>query len=377
MTKLTKEQTLHIVSFAIPYPANYGGVIDVYYKIKELSKRNVKVILHNFQYDREEAPELEKICSTVYYYHRKRFKNPLTGELPYIVSSRDNEDLLKNLMKDKHPILFEGLHTTYFIDHPDLKQRFKVVRNHNIEHHYYRNLEAAETNYFKKLFFRLEAQRLEKYEQKLKHAQLVAGISHSDTKYLIAKGYNAEWISAFHQNNKVNINPGKGDYILYHGNLGVAENNLAALYLVTKVFSLINLPVIIAGNSPSRELKRAVAELDHVTLKHKISTSEIMKLIDNAQINVMITFQATGIKLKLINALYRGRHALVNDEMVNNTGLETLCLKANNPAEIASVLFDNWGIPFEESGIVARKEILNKNFSNQKNTQKLIDLIQW
>ena len=58
-----KNKTLHIVSFNIPFPANYGGVIDVFYKIKALQNQGVNIILHAFEYGRQQAPELEKYCS--------------------------------------------------------------------------------------------------------------------------------------------------------------------------------------------------------------------------------------------------------------------------------------------------------------------------
>ena len=39
------DKYLNIVSFNIPYPANYGGVIDVYYKLEALHACGVKLIL--------------------------------------------------------------------------------------------------------------------------------------------------------------------------------------------------------------------------------------------------------------------------------------------------------------------------------------------
>ena len=61
--------TLHIVSFDIPYPANYGGVIVIFNQIKALHALGVKVILHCFQYgDRTPQPELAQYCQEVYYY---------------------------------------------------------------------------------------------------------------------------------------------------------------------------------------------------------------------------------------------------------------------------------------------------------------------
>lgn len=46
------DKYLNIVSFNIPYPANYGGVIDVYYKLEALRACGVKLILHCFEYER-------------------------------------------------------------------------------------------------------------------------------------------------------------------------------------------------------------------------------------------------------------------------------------------------------------------------------------
>ena len=47
MNKTLKE--LHVVAFDVPYPANYGGVIDIFYKVQALSEAGVKVHLHCYQ----------------------------------------------------------------------------------------------------------------------------------------------------------------------------------------------------------------------------------------------------------------------------------------------------------------------------------------
>ena len=64
------DDQFHIVSFDVPYPPDYGGVIDVFYKIKALSELGVKVHLHCFEYGRGQQNELNKICSSVTYYKR-------------------------------------------------------------------------------------------------------------------------------------------------------------------------------------------------------------------------------------------------------------------------------------------------------------------
>ena len=36
-----QEQHLHIITHDVPYPADFGGVVDLFYKIKWLSKIGV------------------------------------------------------------------------------------------------------------------------------------------------------------------------------------------------------------------------------------------------------------------------------------------------------------------------------------------------
>jgi hypothetical protein len=63
-------KSLHIVSFDIPYPPIYGGIIDVFYKIKALKELGVSIHLHTFIYGKEKQPELENYCEKVHYYKR-------------------------------------------------------------------------------------------------------------------------------------------------------------------------------------------------------------------------------------------------------------------------------------------------------------------
>ena len=369
-------EILHIVSFDVPYPANYGGVIDIFYKLRHLKELGFEIVLHCYEYGREKAPELNGFCRKVHYYKRKIYKNPFIGSLPYIVSSRNAAALLENLKLDKGPILFEGLHTTFFINHPDLADRYKIVRMHNIEHDYYASLEKAERHYFKKYFFRIESERLRKYQSVLKHADLICAISPNDHKYLSRKFHQTIHLPPFHGNNKVTSETGKGEYILYHGNLSVAENHEAALYLVNNVFSKIAMPCIIAGNNPPKELEHAIEAFPNIRLLTNTSADHIHSLILGAHINVMHTAQATGIKLKLINALYMGRHCVGNKEMLKNTFMEELCELALDSESYIRIIQDLWEKPFEKSEVAKRNEILLNHFDDRYNAEVLAGFIR-
>ncbi len=365
---------LHVVAFDIPWPANYGGVIDIYYKIEALHRLGVRVILHAYEYGRERSPELDRICHEVHYYKRRTFKNPFYSKLPYIVASRNTSDLLQRLKEDQAPILFEGLHCCYYLNHPDLKDRFKMVRAHNVEHDYYRKLEEVEGNFFKKYFFRVESERLKKFENVLKHANLICAISPADFNHFRKKFESVTYMPAFHPNQHLRNENGRGDFILYHGNLAVGENDQAARFLVNEVFHDLKLPLVIAGSNPSSELMRAVEGKEHIRVIDKISSLEMLELIKNAHINVLPTFQNTGIKLKLINALFLGRFCVANPPMVQNTGLEPFCYIANTPAQFTKQLRQLWEKPFEKSELDQRRDYLLSHFDNLNNARQLLEI---
>jgi hypothetical protein len=367
---------LHIISFDVPYPPNYGGVIDVFYKLKALHELGCGITLHCFDYGRGKLPELEKYCVKVHYYKRNMSLSKMLSKLPYIVNTRNSAALINNLLIDNAPILFEGLHSCYFLNDLRLKDRFKIVRTHNIEHDYYANLAQSEKKVLKKIYFRQESKRLKAYEHVLQHANLIAAISANDA-YHFKRNYKSVYtVSAFHPYNKVEINEGLGNYALYHGNLAVAENNLGALFLVNEVFNKTSFPLIIAGSAPSNELMEAVKKQNHITLKGDISTEDINALIANAQINVLPTFQATGIKLKLLAALFSGRHCLVNNPMVANTGLEELCIVKDSAIEMAKEIELLKNMPISKGLIERRMALLEHTFSNKYNAKLLMDFIQ-
>lgn len=371
---MPSDTRLHIISFDNPFPPDYGGVIDVFYKLKHLHALGVKITLHAFEYGRAPQKELETYCENVYYYKRKRIVSPLT-RLPYIVASRKNNLLLDRLLKDDATILFEGLHTCIYLNHPLLQHRKKLVRMHNIEHDYYGKLMEVETNWMKRLFFSQEAKRLLKFEEVLKQADSVLAISPNDQLELSSRFNNIKYIKAFHPNEKISGKPGKGEYAFYHGKLSVGENDEAAKFLVESVFSKTDIPLYIAGNNPSEELKKLVAQNDHVSLFDNLNTEQISDMMANAQVNIIPTFQATGIKLKLINVLYQGRFVLANTPMVANTGCESLCEIANTPEEFIHQLKYIFTQTYSDANTQERTMKLNGLFDNNKNAKELITLI--
>lgn len=372
-----KEKFVHIISFNVPYPANYGGVIDVFYKIKKLHEAGVKIILHSFLYDRPQANELDKYCHTVYYYKRNTGIISALSFNPYIVQSRNSKELLSNLQKDDYPIVFEGLHSCYYLSHPSLKNRKKIYRESNIEHHYYYHLFKAEKNIFKKLFFISETIKLYFFQRKLKHANEILVVSKEDAYYLSEKfsGKEIKFIPSFHAYDRLNFTDVNGNYILYHGNFSVAENALAAKYLIDEVFSkLPQFKFILAGLNPSDELKKKAEKFSNIQIISNPDDAKMQQLIAEAAINTLITFQATGLKLKLLNVLFSGKHCIVNTNMLAGTDLHKACIIADNAEEMIKAIEKYMTIPFTQKELTDRETIIQE-FKNDVKTNAFIEAV--
>lgn len=375
MEKTPAKRIVHLVSFNIPYPPDYGGIMDVFYKITALKKQGVGVILHCFSYGRSRSRTLERECLRVHYYRRELNLFHLFRKDPFIVVSRRNNMLLRDLLTDTHPIIFEGLHTTGFLGHKALEGRITLVRTHNIEHVYYRNLSANEKNPFRKLYYTTEARKLERYESRLADATWLLSISPGDTGYFSSKFGNALFVGPFHQGDGNSHGDGRGDYVLIHGDFSTAENDAAALFILKEVAPKWKYRTIIAGKRPSAELSDAASALRHVKVISNPSMNQMGELIANAQVCLLNATQPTGMKLKLINALSYGRHIVASPAIVSGTGLGELCHVAISPGEWVSLTDSLMKDEFTADMRHRRDVLLKEVADNDVNARRIIETI--
>ncbi len=366
---------MHIVSFDVPAPPNYGGVIDVFHKLRSLHALGIKITLHCFEYgDRKRSETLEKYTDEVYYYKRITGIQGLSLLRPYIVNSRKNPLLLKNLLSDDAPILFEGIHTCYYLNHPTLSQRKKFVRTHNVEHDYYRSLAQAETQWWKKYYFKFEAKMLENYEVILKEADALFSLSEKDVQYFSSIN-ETTYVAAFHGSDTVFSELGHGEYCLFHANLAVAENEEAAKLLIENVFSKLRYPVKIAGANPSEALLDYAEAYSHIEIIANPTEDVMLDLKRKAQVHVLFSNQATGVKLKLIDSLCQGRFVIANDKILNDISFLDTTISANNWKEYCELIGDVFLDTFTQDHLDIRQKVIQSQFTNSENAQKLISSI--
>lgn len=357
----------------VPYPADYGGAVDIFYRIKALSELGVEIILHVFEYGRGKQPELEKYAKVIYYKRRKGLLSQLSLR-PYIVESRKNKQLLVNLKADDAPILFEGIHTCVYLEDEEIQKRLTIVRMHNVEHEYYRGLKKN-ASLLKKWFFRIESYKLERYQSTLKLAKHLLAIKEKD----------AEKMELFHPHVSVlpasipEIN-GKftvvGRYALFHGNLSVPENEKAAIWIIDTLDSLIDqhFELVVAGKNPGKKLK-ILCEKAGVKLVSNPTERELNKLIQEAQIHVLYSGVSSGIKLKLLHCLHSSGHILLNEKMLGNPAFESFCVVANNPKDYKMHFIGLQNKVLDREEFEQREKFLEKHFDNKVNCKVIIKLI--
>lgn len=366
---------LHIIALDVPWPADYGGVVDLFYKIVHLHKQGIKIHLHCFTGGRAPQDELDQYCESVQYYVRKKFPQALCPGLPFIVSSRINKQLLQNLQQDDYPILMEGIHSTYYLFNGALKNRKVFVRLHNVEFNYYGKLAEHEKVFWKKIYFKTESWLLKRYEKKMANKATFWSLSLHDMEvYKKDLGANKiEFLPAFVAWDQVSPQSGKGCFCLYHGNLSVNENEEAAEWLLTKVFNQISVPLVIAGKKPSAQLEELAHVNKNTCLVANPSEKEMQDLIKKAQINILPSFNNTGVKLKLLNALYNGRYCLANHAAVEGAAMDHLCELAETAEEFKEAVLALYEQPFAIEEAHEREHVLQATYNNCENAARIIN----
>lgn len=274
---------------------------------------------------------MQSYCASIHYYKRDTaFKNVLKS-IPYIVQTRNDIKLLENIQNDDFPILFEGLHTTFLLNHPTLKNRKKIVRLHNIEWLYYRKLLDLALGIKDKIYFYFEYKKLIKYQSILENSQALHCLSSSDTAYYTNRFPNipTTFIPVFHQNTEIKTKIGKGEYILFHGNLSITDNYLPIVRLLKNQLKNCQFPIIIAGKNPTEHLIETVQLFKNIQLISNPTHEDLETLIQNAHINIIFSEIETGVKLKLINTLFLGRFCFTNQAAVIGSELQNATILVN------------------------------------------------
>jgi len=274
----------------------------------------------------------------------------------------------------KAPIIFEGLHSTAVLLKTNFPEQNIFLRAHNIEHNYIKGLSYSTTNIAKQLFFKIEAFKFKKYEKIIDKLHGILSIAYFEHIYFL-KTYKASsyYIPPFHENSTFYTHKSIKNNVLYHGDLRVDDNIKSCLFLIDTLKNS-KIQFDIASSTINNKIIKGISGCQNIQFIKIKNNDQLTNLIYDAHINALPTFQKTGIKLKLVNALYKGKFVLVNSKMVDDTGLEGLCEIANSKKEFLTKIKVLLKTEFDQNHQIKRKEKLI-DFNTKQNAQKIIDII--
>jgi hypothetical protein len=372
------DKHLHIISHIIPWPADFGGVQDIFNCITALHRKGVRIHLHCFTKDLSASlGPLEDYCESIHLYKRKTGLLQVSTSIPYIVNSRRSKTLVSRLQEDNYPILVQGIHCTHFLKYISNNNRKIAIRLFNVETNYYDSLAKLEISFFKETYFKTEAKLLRNYEAIIAKKYLMLCISDYDRSFYGAefKAKNAMFLPAFTGHTESTATIGTGDYLLYHGNLSVNENHSIAKWIIEKIADNVSLPVKIAGKNPNARLQKIAKKKTNVEIIANPTDVEMKILIAEAQIHLLPSYNNTGVKLKLLNALFAGKYCITNPAGVVGSGLEQLVHIANSDAESIQLINELQKKLFTQEDKTDRSEALAQLYNDNKNAAIICGLL--
>jgi len=364
---------LHIVTFAVPYPPHYGGAIDVWNRILAIRDSGVSIRLHCFVYGVfDPQPILKEVAAEVHYYPRVVWPALMSKGQPYIVASRKSPALLQKLTEDKKPILFEGIHTTAFV--PVLSGRKMLLRAHNIEHQYYDEL-AKHGKGVKSLIYQREALCLKDYEKGIVRSfDMVFPISPTDADWYAGQGVQTRLLPPFHGLDEVGIEPGRGKYILYQGDLSLGINQEAIIDMLQRIPANSPYAVVVAGRSGNKAFEEKLARFPNLQREPDVSHEKMIDLIRQAQVILIHSLHGSGMKLKIFPALYHGRFIAATENCRTNTSIDGT-IHYYTPDQTEQIIHTLWPQEFSNSHIMERKEVLKQQPGDLEKAREILNYL--
>jgi len=130
----------------------------------------------------------------------------------------------------------------------------------------------------------------------------------------------------------------------------------------------------IAGKEPSTELI-ALCNEKRIQLEADPSSEKMNALVQEAQVHVFYSDQATGVKLKLVNAMASSGHIIVNENMVLGTNLGAHCSIASTENEFQKLVQTKLENELSDREFEARVSFLKQHFDTAENCKIIFDLL--
>lgn len=363
---------VHIVCPAVPWPLTSGANIDLFSRIRTLSGEGIRIVLHYFAESEERHPtELNPYCESIFIYPLQKWGS---SKLPESIALRADPTLLRRLQADEDPIIFEGLSCCGHLRALATPGRKIVVRIQQLQHQFLQETALYTRNPLVRLTRSWQRKKLLLFKQQLPK-QVAYACAHPRQVHYYQETLrisSAFLLPPFSPYQSIRSKEGLGSFCLFQGNLAEKESQRMVIWLLTKVFSRIPIPFVIAGNDPPARIEKLVHLYQHTCLVANPGDTELDDLIQKAQTNILPSLVSAGTGIRLLHALAVGRHCICNQKAVEQTPLRDACYTSESAEGMASLITELQYKPFGEEEILLRKRLWKEHFDNKKNIATLI-----
>ncbi len=381
---------LLIVASRFPYPLEKGDKLRLCHQIKILAK-HYEIYLYACNSSKvldSHIDHIKEYCKAIKIHHldtKELIKNvgsAIFSGLPFQVAMFTN-DRIKDEIKE-----FAAIHK---VDHV-YTQLIRMAENTR-DLAYPKTLDYMDAfgfgmhkragigGLFRKLFYKMEGNRVKKYEKEIYTAfKSHTVITEKDRGRLeldspvqvVANGVDADFFT----------NSGSLDSydLVFVGNMGYVPNIDAAKVLVNDILPQLNkeerkFNLLIAGARPTREVID-LAENENVTVGGWMQ--EIREAYKGGRIFVAPIFQSIGQQNKILEAMSMEIPCVINKSVAEGLNLKDRvhCLIAENPDEFVERILElENNVELFASLIVSGKELVKNSFSCEAKTEPLVKLI--
>ena len=345
------------ITSQLPYPPYSGGVIKSFRLLKYLSKHATVSLLCNLKGEDHKYEEDFKQEVVLQEYHSARADRPrsIRGLISSHIQSKtlnewrnhtkQMELLVGDLWKRNDLILIDHYEMFQFIP---LECDIPIVlHTHNAEHIMWSRFADLDANAFKRAVFKLEASRIKKAEQNACKKSKLIFAAPDDLSALLQGFTKAEkplTAKTLHLGNEELLNLPKLQFekaqkaLLFFGSLGWQANIDALDWFIQRVWPLVLLRepqavFYIVGKNPPVQLRKLAKKHGRIVFTGFIE--DLDTYFQKCRVFVNPIRFGSGVKVKMLDAMYRGMPAISSD-----LGTESLALTsgqhfllANKPEE--------------------------------------------
>ena len=332
MTDTNKTGRIAIISFIDPLYGHAGGATkNVQNSCDALAEANYQVDLYSF-HNTSENPNHLLLSNGVNISGQYRTSNNVflfLRRYPFCVERRRAAQLMKIDWSKYDLVLFEGEQVYWIYKRIKGYIRRGLIRMHDIESTYRREVAASQTG-IHKFLNNLESYKFTRIEKELCEDESFFGFVSTSELEMFKKNYkkkdsNLLYLPPFYDFVGGEQTVGKGNYIIFFGDLSLENNYLSIKWYLENCFKKAraiekSLTIHVCGKTSDKQKLELEGISEGVISKGFVD--DLPKEIANAKFVVCPILYGAGVKIKLFEALSYGKLVLANSKALEGTLFE-------------------------------------------------------